>query len=186
MELGATFVTGAGWERPQWFEANRPLVDGVTHVARRDEWAARDWSPVVGAEHLATRERAALFDITPYVKFASRAPTRSRSWSGSAPTGSTAGRDGRLHGDAHAERRDPLRPDGRRAWRTTCSAWSPAAGSGMHDLAWIRAQVRDGERVRITDAPASLVRARPVGPARPRRSCARVTDDDVPTRRSRT
>ena len=60
-------MTGAGWERPQWFEANRPLVGGVTHEwARRDPgWAAREWSPIEGAEHLATRETAALFDITP-------------------------------------------------------------------------------------------------------------------------
>ena len=59
VELGATFVTGAGWERPQFFAANRPLVEGVTHEwARRTGWAAREWSPVVGAEHLATREQA--------------------------------------------------------------------------------------------------------------------------------
>src|SRR5207244_2166764 len=69
LELGASFVTGAGWERPQWFARNRSLVEGVTREwARRTGWAAREWSPVVGAEHLATRERAALFDITPYVK----------------------------------------------------------------------------------------------------------------------
>ncbi|MGZ8567395.1 MAG: FAD-dependent oxidoreductase, partial [Actinomycetota bacterium] len=68
-ELGASFVTGAGWERPQWFEANRSLVGGVTHEwARRGGWAAQLWSPIEGAEHLATRETAALFDITPYVK----------------------------------------------------------------------------------------------------------------------
>ena len=73
--LGASFVTGAGWERPQWFEANRPLVRGVTHEwARRSGWAAREWSPIEGAEHLATRERAALFDITPYVKIRVEGP----------------------------------------------------------------------------------------------------------------
>ena len=57
------------------FDANRPLVEGVTHEwARRTGWAAREWSPVVGAEHLATRERAALFDITPYVKIRVEGP----------------------------------------------------------------------------------------------------------------
>ena len=70
VELGAESFTAAGWERPQWFAANRELVGGVTH-----EWAQRDgvggasWSPTVRAEHLATRSNAALFDITPFAKF---------------------------------------------------------------------------------------------------------------------
>src|SRR6476659_10704587 len=43
-EQGARCITGAGWERPQWFEANRDLVGGVTHEwARRGGWAAREW-----------------------------------------------------------------------------------------------------------------------------------------------
>ena len=68
--LGAEFFQGAGWERPQWFAANRELVGGVTHEwARRTGWAARGWSAEVGAEHLATRRRVALFDITPFAKF---------------------------------------------------------------------------------------------------------------------
>ncbi|MEP7060683.1 MAG: FAD-dependent oxidoreductase, partial [Actinomycetota bacterium] len=68
--LGAEFFTGAGWERPQWFRANRDRAGGVTREwARRGGWAARGWSPEVGAEHLATRERAGLFDITPFAKF---------------------------------------------------------------------------------------------------------------------
>jgi hypothetical protein len=55
--LGAEFFQGAGWERPQWFAANRELVGGVTHEwARRTGWAARGWSAEVGAEHPATRE----------------------------------------------------------------------------------------------------------------------------------
>ena len=69
-DLGAEWFQGAGWERPQWFTANRDLVGGVTHEwARRDGWAARGWSPEVGAEHIATRETAGLFDITPFAKF---------------------------------------------------------------------------------------------------------------------
>ena len=74
--LGAEFFTGAGWERPQWFRANRDRVDGVRHEwARRTGWAARGWSPEVGAEHLATRSDAALFDITPFAKFDVEGPS---------------------------------------------------------------------------------------------------------------
>src|SRR5205823_1204778 len=72
-ELGAAFVTAAGWERPQWFEANRQLLDSGEAAAdapwrRRAGWAATLWSPVEGAEHLATRSNAALFDLTPFAK----------------------------------------------------------------------------------------------------------------------
>jgi dimethylglycine oxidase len=65
-ELGAVFLEGAGWERPQWFEANKNLP--TNHVPKRDSWSSQFWSPIVGAEHKATRERAALFDMTPLKK----------------------------------------------------------------------------------------------------------------------
>jgi len=48
-----------------WFEANRELVNGVTHGwARREGWAAREWSPIEGGEHLGVRAAAGLFDLT--------------------------------------------------------------------------------------------------------------------------
>ncbi|MFD1939083.1 FAD-dependent oxidoreductase [Nonomuraea mangrovi] len=86
-ELGAYFLEGAGWERPQWFEANKPLleelalrrradadlpdevrgafVEAALGVAQRAEWASRYWSPIAAAEAYATRERVALYDMTP-------------------------------------------------------------------------------------------------------------------------
>jgi glycine cleavage system aminomethyltransferase T/glycine/D-amino acid oxidase-like deaminating enzyme len=64
-ELGACFLEGAGWERPQWFEANAPLVDRYRErIPARGAWAARYWSPIAGAEALATREAVALYDMT--------------------------------------------------------------------------------------------------------------------------
>ncbi|MFE7772931.1 FAD-dependent oxidoreductase [Streptomyces sp. NPDC057445] len=63
-ELGAYFLEGGGWERPQWYEANAPLAAGLTLPAR-DAWSARYWSPIAAAEALATRERVALYDMTP-------------------------------------------------------------------------------------------------------------------------
>jgi dimethylglycine oxidase len=65
-ELGAVFLEYAGWERPQWFEANKHLE--ASHVPKRDTWSSQFWSPIVGAEHKATRERVALFDMTPLKK----------------------------------------------------------------------------------------------------------------------
>ena len=68
-ELGAYFVESAGWERPQWFEANAELLEGSTdHDHTRTGWEARFWSPIIGAEHRAVRERVGLFDLTPFTK----------------------------------------------------------------------------------------------------------------------
>ncbi|WP_049569466.1 GcvT family protein [Nonomuraea sp. SBT364] len=69
-ELGGYFLEAAGWERPHWFEANRPLVEPlggepVLGAGPRDEWAARHWSPIAAAESHATREGVALYDMTP-------------------------------------------------------------------------------------------------------------------------
>ena len=68
-ELGAVFFENAGWERPQWYEANAGLLDALDLLgASRSGWAAREWSPMVAAEHAATRERVAVFDMTPFAK----------------------------------------------------------------------------------------------------------------------
>ncbi|MEU0567092.1 FAD-dependent oxidoreductase [Nonomuraea sp. NPDC005983] len=87
-ELGGYFLEAAGWERPQWFEANVPLLEDLVRrrrtdlrdlpeeargmavepflgAAQRDAWASRHWSPVAAAESHATREGVALYDMTP-------------------------------------------------------------------------------------------------------------------------
>jgi glycine cleavage system aminomethyltransferase T/glycine/D-amino acid oxidase-like deaminating enzyme len=66
-DLGARFLEAAGWERPQWYESNASLLDGLA-IPGRDEWSARYWSPIVGAEHLATRERVGLYDMNSLTK----------------------------------------------------------------------------------------------------------------------
>ncbi|MEV4749243.1 FAD-dependent oxidoreductase [Streptosporangium sp. NPDC049248] len=62
-ELGAYFLEAAGWERPQWYEANAPLLEG-RDIPRPNDWAARYWSPIVGAEAQASREAVALYDMS--------------------------------------------------------------------------------------------------------------------------
>ncbi|QYJ16961.1 Dimethylglycine oxidase [Rubrobacter xylanophilus DSM 9941] len=61
-ELGAYFLEASGWERPQWYAANEPLVAG-RDIPERDDWSGRYWSPIVGAEHQITREAGGLFDL---------------------------------------------------------------------------------------------------------------------------
>jgi glycine cleavage system aminomethyltransferase T/glycine/D-amino acid oxidase-like deaminating enzyme len=67
--LGAEFFEVAGWERPQWYESNRPLVEEYGVQDRPHEWDARWWSPIINAEHLAMRERAAMIDLSAFAQF---------------------------------------------------------------------------------------------------------------------
>src|ERR1700744_2656918 len=70
-ELGAVFYEAAGWERPQWYESNAPLLEefGDRVTRRESEWEARWWSPIINAEHLAMRDRAGYTDLTAFAIF---------------------------------------------------------------------------------------------------------------------
>jgi glycine/D-amino acid oxidase-like deaminating enzyme len=59
VELGAELIEIAGWERPNWYESNRPLLEefGDRVMDRQHEWDRRWWSPIINAEHLALRDR---------------------------------------------------------------------------------------------------------------------------------
>lgn len=65
---GAEFFETAGWERPQWYAANLPLLEefGDLIPRRTHEWDARWWSPLIEAEHLALRDRAGLVDLAAF------------------------------------------------------------------------------------------------------------------------
>ena len=67
-ELGAVFFETAGWERPQWYEANANLLDKYSgKINKREaEWDSRWWSPIINAEHLAMRENAAMIDLSAF------------------------------------------------------------------------------------------------------------------------
>ncbi|WP_326640372.1 hypothetical protein OG884_36065 [Streptosporangium sp. NBC_01755] len=62
-ELGGYFLEAGGWERPQWYDANAPLLED-RDIPRPNDWAARYWSPIVGAEAQASREAVALYDMS--------------------------------------------------------------------------------------------------------------------------
>jgi glycine cleavage system aminomethyltransferase T/glycine/D-amino acid oxidase-like deaminating enzyme len=175
--LGASFVVGAGWERPQWFEANRPLLTGAPWE-RRGGWAARLWSPVEGAEHLATRSRAALYDLTPFAKFEVEGPDAEAFLERVC-----ANRVGRPVGTivytAMLTPRGKIRCD-LTVTREDEDRFRVVTGgvSGQHDLAWLRAQARDGERVRIAERTGATFVLGLWGP-RARTILQAVTDADV-------
>ena len=73
--LGASFLEGSGWERPQWYDANAGLLEQYgERIPDRSAWAARYWSPVAGAEALATRDAVALYDMTSLKRIEVRGP----------------------------------------------------------------------------------------------------------------
>ena len=123
-ELGAEFVTGAGWERPEWFEANAGLVPSdapwatpgrlgrAALVADRRRRAPRDAFERGAVRPDAVREvrrRGARRARLPRADL--REPDR--------PPG---GRD-RLHGDAHRTRAGSGATSRSRGRTRSCSGW---------------------------------------------------------------
>ena len=178
VDLGAEFVVGAGWERPEWYDANAPLVPRDAPWLERDEWAGRFWSPIEGAEHLATRSNAALFDLTAFAKFDVQGPYAvgflERVFANriDRPVGSIVytpalTRGGGIRLDLTITRKDD------ELFRVVTGG-----GSGQHDIAWLRRQLRDDERVTITERTGSLFALGLWGP-KAREILAAVTDEDV-------
>jgi glycine cleavage system aminomethyltransferase T/glycine/D-amino acid oxidase-like deaminating enzyme len=68
-ELKATFFETAGWERPFWYDSNKPLLEefGERVMPRTAEWESRWWSPIINAEHLAMRDRVGMVDLSAFV-----------------------------------------------------------------------------------------------------------------------
>ncbi|MEO8363364.1 MAG: FAD-dependent oxidoreductase [Ilumatobacteraceae bacterium] len=71
VESGATFFDARGWERPQWFASNAPLLEKFKGKCdpRPHEWDARWWSPITNAEHLQMRESVGMVDLTAFNEF---------------------------------------------------------------------------------------------------------------------
>ena len=149
--LDAAFVDVATWERPQWYEANARLVNGVP---KRDTWSARHWSPIAAAEHRAVRERAGLFDMTPLTRIEVRGSgaqdllRRVVAGRAGGPTGVVTysvmlDTHGGIVSDVTVARFDEER--------------FVLAGNSPRDLAWLRAHaVGDVEIEPVTDARAYL------------------------------
>ena len=190
-ELGAVFFENAGWERPQWYEANRALLDprakdgavayrttlNVTGAARSG-WAAREWSPTVAAEHVATRERVAMFDLTPFAKFELTGPAalaalqRLAANQMDCPFGTITYTSmltprGGIKCDLTVTRLDEER-----------FLIVTGGAMGLHDLGWIEAHFPDDGAANVTDISAGQCCIGLWGP-RARDLLSRVCEDDL-------
>ncbi|TAH53511.1 MAG: FAD-dependent oxidoreductase [Chloroflexota bacterium] len=174
--LGAEFFEAAGWERPQWYNSNSPLLAGEG-LGVRSGWAARYWSPIIAAEHRATRERVGLFDLTAFTKLR------------------VEGKDA-LSFLQRVAANQMDRPLGHVTYTAMCNERGgietdltvtrvahqeflvvTGGGMGMHDLAWLKKNLRDDENVMITDVTSSYATLGLWGP-RARDLIEKITRDD--------
>ena len=178
-ELGGVFFENAGWERPQWYDANEGLLDSLTVTGEsRTGWEAREWSPTVAAEHVAARERVAMFDITPFAKFEVTGPgalgalQRLASNQMNKPVGSITYTSMLTPGGGIKCDLTVTRLAENRFMVVTGGAM------GLHDLAWIEAHLPDDGSVSVTDVSSGRCCIGLWGP-RARDLLSRVCDDDV-------
>ena len=178
-ELGAAFFENAGWERPQWYDANLGLLESLAVTGEsRTGWAAREWSPTVAAEHVATRERVALFDLTPFAKFEVTGPgaldalQRLASNQMDRPVGSIT-------------YTSMLTPSGGIKCDLTVTRLGQerflvvtGGAMGLHDLDWIRSHLPDDRSVSVEDISSGQCCIGLWGP-RARDLLSRVCEDDL-------
>jgi glycine cleavage system aminomethyltransferase T/glycine/D-amino acid oxidase-like deaminating enzyme len=178
-ELGAVFFESAGWERPQWFEANGSLVEDIAGPGgTRSGWEARQWSPIVAAEHRATRERVALFDLTPFMKLEVTGPGAVALMQ--RLTANNVDRPpGRVTYTAMLDHRGGIKCD-LTVTRLAKDRFLVVTGGamGLHDLGWMRQNMPDDGSVVISDVSAGQCCIGMWGP-RARELMTLVCDDDV-------
>ena len=176
--LGAEFFEVAGWERPQWYASNAPLVAELGVPDRPHEWDARWWSPIINAEHLAMRRGAAMIDLSAFSQFDVRGPgalayvqhlTVAQM---DRPVGRVIytpvlGPDGGFRSDLTVVRL------GDRHFRVVTGG-----SDGARDLAWFRRHLPGDGSVALTDVTSAVCTLGLWGP-RARDVLAAVTDEDV-------
>ncbi len=178
-ELGAVFFENAGWERPQWYDANEGLLDSLDVAGEsRDGWEAREWSPTVAAEHVAARERVAMFDLTPFAKFEISGPgslaalqnlttNQMNKPVGSITYTSLLTSTGGIKCDLTITRLSD-----------ECFMVVTGGAMGLHDLDWINGHLPDDGSVAVNDISSSQCCIGLWGP-RARDLLIRVCDDDL-------
>jgi glycine cleavage system aminomethyltransferase T/glycine/D-amino acid oxidase-like deaminating enzyme len=179
-QLGAFCFESNGWERPQWFEANRDLSHPERGV-ERDAWSAREWSPICAAEHVATRETAGLFDLSTFMRI------------------EVSGRDA-VRALAHLTCSRVDRPIGRVTYSLLLNERGgiesdvtiarlaedrfmimTGSASGPRDLGWIRRNTRQFDRLSVRDVTSAWCAMGVWGP-HAGEILASVAEDDVSER----
>ncbi|MGE0118379.1 MAG: FAD-dependent oxidoreductase [Dongiaceae bacterium] len=169
---GACFGSKLGWERPNWF--------APAGVEPRDiySYGRQNWFDAVGEEHRAVRERVGLFDQTSFAKFlvVGRGAEAALSW---ICSNDVARPPGSLVYTQMLNQRGGIECD-LTVSRLAADSYYVVTGTGFatHDLAWIRANIRDGLDARLLDVSSAYAVLSLMGP-RARDVLAAVADADV-------
>jgi glycine cleavage system aminomethyltransferase T/glycine/D-amino acid oxidase-like deaminating enzyme len=179
-DLGAVFFETAGWERPNWYASNEPLLAefGDRVMPREAEWESRWWSPIINAEHLAIRDRVGMVDLSAFAVFDVEGPGACRYLEGLcvAPVDVPVGRvvytsllneAGGVKADLTIMR---LGPD-------TCRVVT-GGGGGMSDRKWFVDHLPQDGSAELFDASSAWCTLGVWGP-RARDLVGSVTQDDV-------
>jgi 4-methylaminobutanoate oxidase (formaldehyde-forming) len=171
-EQGACFGSKLGWERPNWFAP--PGVEPCDVYS----YGRQNWFAAVGEEHRAVRERVGLFDQTSFAKFlvVGRDAETALSWIASNDVAKPAGS---LVYTQMLNQRGGIECD-LTVSRLAEDEYYIVTGTGFatHDLAWIKANIRDGLDARIIDVTSAFAVLSLMGP-RARDVLAAVIDADV-------
>jgi 4-methylaminobutanoate oxidase (formaldehyde-forming) len=174
-ELDAEFGEKSGWERVNWFRSN----EDAAHEARRPRgWAGEHWSTAIVTEHLACRERAALFDESSFAKLDVSGPDVV-DFLQRLCANDVDREPGTVVYTQMLNRRGGIESD-LTVTRLTEDRFRLVIGTafGNHDLAWIRKQLRDDERVEVSDVTGAYACYGVWGP-RAREVLGALTDADL-------
>ncbi|MGL4648029.1 MAG: FAD-dependent oxidoreductase, partial [Caldilineaceae bacterium] len=178
-EQQAHFFAGAGWEIPQWYEANAHLLAQYEgQIPAREGWAAQHWSPIQGAEHLAVRESVGLFSIAglAVIEVKGRGAVR---WLNTLCANQVDRQVGTVIYTALLTDRGGIKCDLTMIRRSETSYWVITGGGLLsHDLAWLRKHLPADESVVLNDLSGRFT---PIGLWGPnaRRVLQQVVDEDV-------
>ena len=177
-ELGAAFFESAGWERPQWYEANAALLGEDGGYRPHSAWSAQNWSPIVAAEHVACRERVGLFDVSPFTKV-EVSGAGATEYLQRLAANNIDREPGTIVYTAMLSARGGImcdltvtRIDDDTFWVVT------GGGVGKHDLAWMRKHLPDDGSVQLHDRTSGLCCVGVWGPLA-RSLVQSVSEDDL-------
>lgn len=175
----AVCFDGAGWELPQWYESNAPLLERYAHcIPERDAWSARHWSPIQGVEHLHVREHVGLFNVAALAAIEVSGPG-AYAYLDYLAVNRIPTKVGRIVYTAFTNQRGGIKADVTIARLGEDRFWVLTGGGLVpHDLAWMRQHAPTDGSVHITDWSQSRVGIGIWGP-KAREVLQNVTPADV-------
>ena len=156
---GACFGETAGWERPLWY------ASGAAAPVPHYSYGRQNWFPLVAEEVRAVRERVALFDQSPFAKFAVQGPDAEAVLQRICAN-DVAVPPGRIVYTQWLNPRGGIEADLTIARIAEDLYWAvTGAAVARRDWGWLTGQVPDGARCTVTDISSGWAVLGVMGPA---------------------